>query len=776
MLDILKRGTVEVGGAAWEYHGDTVDPTVFYVTPQPVWMMSNGVPEIEIVEYQTSDAATNGSGYCTLKIQLGVPDSVMPQIVSDIVSRFGVATPKFLTLPFQTGTVVNLTYPDGQGGTTGLQAAGTDFGANAAIFQVPLDADQMKTVKAALREAGGSPFEVQYSIIAPAHMAAVTAELSFDSTTAFNYEVTAYEHTHWAESSSWTYDIQKKLAESNASSIIITKVDPSLPESVVDRVREWGQATIADMVKQQVQAALALEQGAGGTQSFSISQVASFKETYQQNEVVLWRLLPQAVLPSFGDLGLTERQIESLESVVDKRQFVATVTPQCLFKGSSKGSLQSSISPGDNPFMTNVIPLDHIDVTVTYPTLTSSESRTHTFTDNTPFTWQGDWDDAAGGVYSLSYKAVYADADNTTVTGKIDNIDATAFTLTLASIGTLNVTFDASRFFAIESKLVDELTVDFVFLIPGGAPFLVNATLSAASPQHTFSSISPVPITTGYIYTVTYIFNPTVTANPYTTDAKQQNGQWVRLAQPDLQQSFNVIVDVGDPNDPEVLSATINFYYDGTPYFPDIPASENLPAPTDSSPIQLNFPISGSQAKHQMQTVTFFANTKATPLTVNASLIDSDGNQVQLGPYDFSPQTVALLLVSASKQFAFLEAEPTIVDWTTKPLASIIVHVTGVRYNTTTTVVTQTVSTNVITPPQTIRWDSTRNQAYPVQFLVSGLPNGFSDLEFDWYAEYVYKDGILYTSGTERGATLALPASASDPKPPASGGAAPRGS
>ncbi|HEX8354982.1 MAG TPA: hypothetical protein VF611_18900 [Pyrinomonadaceae bacterium] len=769
MLDILKRGTVAVGSDTWEYHGDNVDPSTFYVTPQPVWVINNNLPEIQIVQYETSDSS-NGSGYCTLQVELGVPDAVMPSIISDIQTRFQVASPMFLMIPFQTGTLVTLTIPDGEGGTTGLQASGTDFGSNTAIFQVELTADQMKTVKTALAKVGASPLEIQYSIIVPAMMAAVTAVLSFDSTTAFNYEVTAQEHTHWAHSSSWTYDIQEQLTQSNASTITVTKTDPNLPDSVVDSIRNWGQATIASMVTQQVQEALALQSNASGTQSFSINQVASFSETYQQNDVILWRLQPQSLLPSFGDMGLTVDQINSLEPTVDKRQFVAVVTPQCAFKGNSGATLNSSIQPGNNPFLTNVKLIDHIDVTITYPTLTTSASRTHTFKDNTPFTWQGDWDDTAGGVFTLNYNAVYE--DDTAVAGEVDKVDASAYTLTLASIGTLNVTFDASRFFHTESTVVSKVTVDFIFTIPGQPPFLQSTTLDSQAPQFTFSSVSPAPITTNYVYTVTYLFHTNVKANPYTTDAKQQNGQWVRLDEPDLQQSFNVAVMIGPSTDPNIVEATINFFYDGKPYFPNIPASADLPAPTDNSPIQLNFPLGGSTATLQQQSVTFFANTKATPLTVNASLIDGQGNQVQIGPFDFSPQTVSLLLINEAKQFAFLEANPTIIDWTTKPLTGIRVHITQVRYTATgqtDSTASATTTTNVSSPPQTITFDSTLQESFPVQFFLAGLPNGYSGLEFDWYAEYIYTSGTLYANGTEQGATLSLPKSASDTAPPKSG-------
>lgn len=777
MLEILKRGTVQVGSLVWEYHGDSADNTIFYITPQPVWATTGGLPEIQLVQYETS-GTDNGCGYATIQVQLGVSDDAIQAVTADIAQRFQVQNPRFLTLQFQTGTVVSITYPDGEGGTTGLQVNGTDFGSNSAIFQLPLSADQMTNIKAALAKQGGSPFEIQYSIIVPTTMPAVTVELSFDSSIAFNYQVTSHEHTHWASKSSYTYDITQQLTQNSGSKIKVDKVDPNISQDVVQRLTEWGQAIINQQVADEVAAALALQQNAGGTQSFSVNEVASFTETYEQDETILWRLQPVTTLPSFGDLGLSPSQIESLEVTVDKRQFVAQVTPACNFKQSQK-SPNPSITPSDNPFLTNVEPLDHIDVTITYPTLTSSQSKTHTFTDNTPYTWQADWDDTAGGVYSLSYVAVYTNGQQ--VTGQVNNIDASVYTLGLDSIGTLNVTFDASRFFAQKNNVVDQVTIDFVFNIPQEPPFLQSAVLKSTdpAPQSTvFHNIFAAPITTDYLYTVTYGFAPTTKADPYTSDVKTQNGQWVRLEEPDFQQSFNINAEITDKDGTTVQQADVNIYYEGTPYFPNIPDSASLPSPSSSSPIQLNFPKSTEnglgadpQTTFQTQPVWLFANSQLSPLTINATILTSDFNQIQIGPYNFSPQTVASIAFGPSHQFAFIDVQPTIVDWTKDSLANVQVFITAVRYQTSSSGNSSTVTTHSSTAsPRPIAKDVTTGQPNNAYFVLLNLPLDFSSstTEFDWYAQYTYKSGVLYAHGTEQGVSLTLPPTGTEAAPPKS--------
>ncbi|MCC3158262.1 hypothetical protein LJ737_13520 [Hymenobacter sp. 15J16-1T3B] len=823
MLDLLKRGTVPLGSATWEYHGDTADQTIFYITPQPVWVMNGALPSIQLVEYKT-EGSLNGAGYCTLQLQLSVPDAAVQAVRQDIEGRYGVK-PRFLTLPFQPGTIVNLTYPDGQGGTTGMQAAGTDFGSNGAIFQLPLDADQMKTFKQVLGKQGGSPFEVQYAIQVPSLMPAVKVAVSFDSSIALQYQVTSHEHTHWASSSTYTYDISKQLTASNAAKIVVDKINPNVPEALMQSLRAWGQSVVEARVADAVKAALALQNSAGGTQSFSASQISSFKETYEENQTILWRLMPQTVLPSFADLGLTVAQIESLEPVVDKRKFVTQVTPKCNFVGSEQ-SLNPSIEPDkDSVYMSDKQKLKRLEVTIKYPTLNDKADRTHTFTDNTPYTWEADWDELAGGVYTLEYSAVYEDSAQPTVTGTAEDIDATNYTITLADIGILNVTFDASIFFgnSESASLVDKLIVNFVFDIPQAPPVLLPFTLDAENTSHVVSSLTAAPIETDYTYTITYIFKPEAKANPYTSDAKSQNGQWVRLAEPDLAQSVSVVVDMTG-----VYKARVNIYYTEDPYFPNIPASEKLPRPTAKSPIQLVFPapktgggaargvaddfdnllataplasatdfaagelgapqwevqtaryaapVDQPQAKTNgvaarglaveddpdpsEQDVNLFANSKLAPLQITASVLTKKMKQINIGPFNFNPQNATFFVLTATQTFVMIGADPTIVDW--NELNLINVRITAVRYTEPGTAKAGTKTTYEDSiDQQAIGLDAVQQKSYSAYFQVPNLPVGYTGLEFDWEADYVYNGGTKTAAGTVQGTQLTLPKSAAE--------------
>jgi hypothetical protein len=764
MLSIEKRGTTQIGNTTWEFHGDDKDDRIFYITPIPQFVMNGSLPAIQIVELNTS-GPDNGSGYCQFQVELNIPPEIEPEISQAIKTQFGVDNPLYQSLVVQAGTLVNLTYPDGQGGTTGTQANGTDFGSNNAIFQISLDVDQMKEIKGSMTAKGGSPFEVEYVVSVPANMPAVTAELSFDATIAYNYEVTSHAHTQWAHSTTYTYDIKQYLTQSAASTITVNKVDPKLPQSVVDEVRNWATSVVETQLAAEIQQALAIQQSGGGTQSFSISDVSSFKETYNQQETIMWHIQPQGVLPSFVDLGLTQAQIDELEPVIDERRFVAHVTPNVLFNGSTGGPVFAAHVMPNVAFKDDSASfekLERLDVTIKYPTLTSSDQKTYSFTSNKIHTWEADWDNDVQGVYSLDYVAVYENGQQ--VTGSKTDIDATNYTLGLDAIGTLAVTFNATRFFTTEKDVVESLDVDFVFEIPESTPYLQTFVLNAATPIQNVTSYFDAPITTDYLYTLTYNFKEETKADPFTSNVKQEDAQNVRVDAPDFEQSIPTVIHWGPSSDPDFIQFDVNFYYDGEPYFPNIPASAALPKPTQASPVE--FSISTSTTPNVVDHLLVFANSKVSPLTLDAQGITSDGNTVQWGPLEFDAANAPNLAFFKDKVFTFAEINPAIVDWKiandVAGLKAINVMVTAVHFTSQSKTQKMDLGNN----SQTIGWDPQVKSAPSTFVHIPNLPNDYSEISFDWEATYVYSDASKYAKGTQEGTILDLPKEATGTTPP----------
>jgi hypothetical protein len=770
MLSIERRGTTQIGNTTWEFHGDDKDKNTFYITPIPQFVMNGSLPAIQIVELKTS-GSDNGSGYCQFQVELNVPPEVKPEISQAIKTQFNVDNPLYQSLVVQAGTLVNLTYPDGNGGTTGTQANGTDFGSNNAIFQISLDIDQMKEIKGSMSAKGGSPFQVEYVVSVPSNMPAVTAELSFDATIAYNYEVTSHSHTQWAHSTTYTYDIKQLLSQSAASTITVNKVDPNLPQSVVDQVRDWATSVVQTQLAAEIKAALAIQASGSGTQSFSISDVSSFKETYNQEETIMWHIQPQGVLPSFVDLGLNTDQINDLEPTIDERRFVANVTPNVPFSnaGSNEGDVNAAYSTSDGKPKGNdsgVEKLKSLDVTIEYPTLTGSDKKTYSFTDNKVHTWEAAWDTTAQGVYTLDYVAVYENGQQ--VTGSKKNIDATTYTLGLDDIGTLVVKFNATRFFTSEKGVVDSLDVDFVFDIPESTPYLETFVLNAAKSSHQVTSLLKAPITTDYLYTLTYNFTADTHANPFTSNVKQENTQNVRVDAPDFEQSIPVVIHWGASANPDFIQFDVNFYYDGEPYFPKIPASAALPKPTQASPV--TFSISSSTTPNVVDKLLVFANSKVSPLTLDAQGIASDGTTIQWGPLEFDSANAPNLAFFKDTLFTFAEINPEIVDWKITDgvagLMSINIMITSITYTTATKAPPPLPPRKMGNNTQTIGWDPQVKSAPSTFIHLANLPADYSDISFDWVATYVYSDGSKYAKGTQAGTILNLPEKATDATQP----------
>ncbi|WP_300530435.1 hypothetical protein [Maricaulis sp.] len=784
MLSILRRGTVLIGGTSFEFHGDNDNSRIFYVTPQPQFVMNGDLPAIELVTYQTSDA-TNGSGYALLQVELGVPEAALGPIAAEINTLFGVSDPIFQTLAVQSGTIVQVTYPDGEGGTTGVQVTASDFASNRAIAQLELSAKQMTEVKKVMEGGGSSPFQIQYSVVVPSFMPAVTVELSFDSSIAFEYEVTSHAHKKWAHKTQYTYDISKQLTASNASKITINKIDPTISEDVIDHLRSWAQSVIEARVAEEVNKQIALLSTSGGLQSFSVRDLSSFSETYAENQTVMWRVRPTATLPSFGQLGLSRTEWETLEQDVDVRQFVMKLIPNVKFKSDALApslAAGGNIHPGKNPFMDLIQPLKSLDVTIDYPTLDGSEHRTVNLTSDKPHVWSAKWDDKAGGQYTLNYIATYA--DGTTIKGSLNNLTESIYTLTLADVGTLNVTFNADKFFGLAGgggggagagvsggiADVESLIISAVFEVPGEAPIPQTFTLDKQSPVHTVSSLRKAPLATSYAYTITYYFKPDTKANPYTSNVRTDNQQFVDISGPDMTKSIPILVDMGSGTaaDPKVVSLTADFYYDGTPVFPDIKASKALPKPTQSSPVQFNFSPEGKKT-FQSVNLDVFAASNLSPLTLSASGFTADGDTLTWGPVQFDPLAIPSMMFMAKKPFTIVEMDPAIVDWKTGPtgaadtLKYISVRIASASFKTSSP--ESQVTIHPSSPDQKIGFDQQQGCAPSAFVRLAQLEPGFFDLSFDWVAEYVYeKAGVVEVKGTADGTSMTLPKSAAPAK------------
>ena len=93
MLNYNRKGSVTVGTQVWIYYQDDVKTSIFYIVPQPTWVLQGGQPEFKLVTYST-DAPNSGSGYVTFNTQLAAPADVIAAVKADIPKAFpGTPTP-----------------------------------------------------------------------------------------------------------------------------------------------------------------------------------------------------------------------------------------------------------------------------------------------------------------------------------------------------------------------------------------------------------------------------------------------------------------------------------------------------------------------------------------------------------------------------------------------------------------------------------------------------------------------------------------------------------
>ena len=367
MLNISKQGTYQDNtGYEWVFYQDDVNSSDFYIVPRPQFAYDdNNNPIFQIVRYQTNDS-TNGSGYCHIGVELSVPSAIEQAITGAIAQQFGVSNPQFQALPYNPGAAAYLSFTQ-QGTTTVFTAAASAFGSNQATFLLQMTKAQLDSVVAAFTTSGGT-YVVQYNLSVPARLPAVTAVLQFNSAVAYQYQVTQPQHHMWGSDTPGS--TQAILNASQSSTVTLNWGEANPPVSLQQAVANWANTTLATLVNSQVQEQLAL-QGETSSESFSINEVSSFTETYQNNQVIDWIIQPQALLPSLTDLNLN---INSYTATVNEQQQVMTVTTNVPFAADQE------LVPV-NEFAEVLV--RSVTVTVSYPVLPQA-AATYRFTHPSP--------------------------------------------------------------------------------------------------------------------------------------------------------------------------------------------------------------------------------------------------------------------------------------------------------------------------------------------------------------------------------------------------------
>lgn len=721
MLNISQQGTYQdPSGYQWTFYQDDVTPTVFYIVPRPQFAYdSNGKPIFQIVRYSTNDT-NNGSGYCHIGVELAVPDSVQAAIVPLIAQQFGIANPMFSAMSYNPSGQSFLVFTFA-GSTTTIPASASAFGSNQATFVMQLSKAELDSVAAVFTTAGGT-YEVQYNLSVPARLPAVTAMVSFNSAIAYQYQVTQPVHHTWGKDTPG-YAVAT-LQASGASSVNLTWGIANPPASLVQSVTSWANATLADMVAAEVQEQMQI-QGMTSSESFNISTVSSFTNTYKDNQVVNWCIQPQQLLPSLTDLGLN---IADFSTTVNTQKQVMTISTNLPFQ-------QDDLN-GANQDQFKAMLVKEMTVTVNYPGLPQAQA-TYTFTKNGSQVFTAPYDTQQGPTWGLTYTVTYV-GGAAPVSGTIVDIDQGQYTLSLGAAGIFTVKFDAQQAFtgSPSTNPLTQLEIALSFLnADGSGPFINQTQVIKRTdiPQTgTITSLLGVPMTSRYNYTVTYVY-----ANDLTFTAPAQTNQtgftqYIQAAAAIHMTEVVIVLPATDQN--IILDADVNMWYPSAPNIPGVTGQ-----PTASNPTVFNLtPQQQGTMVYARDTFNGFINGNQ-PLMYSAS-INALSGQINTGPVMVA-NTTPSVMISTTQRYFTLQVVPTAIDWSTAPFQSVQV------------IATATVA-GVAQAPLAMTWNSGDNNP---QYMTVPMQVGQA-VSYSWNATYISTGKAPQTvSGTSSNPILNIP-------------------
>jgi hypothetical protein len=730
MLNFTLKGTYQdPTGYSWDYYGDDSNPSNFYIVPRPQFVFDDAFkPSFHITRYNT-DGGDSGAGVFRFDIELSVPTSVEDEIRQQIPQKFPNAKAPyfFLSLDWVRNGQAWFDFASA-GGTTAFTAPASSFGSNVASFLIPMAKEQLDTVVQNFSASGGA-FEVEYRLAVPARLPAVTAQLSFDSSLAYQFQVTQPTYNSWGDETS-PGSVQKLLKESAASKVTITWGTANPSSDLRQAVSDWANDTLADLVTAEVQKTIQL-QGLSSGQSFSINEVSSFNSTYSENTVIDWIISPRAALPSLQSLGL---DVDAFVSTVNKRQQTMAVSVFLPFQSDSKGinGVPTLTLGPDNEAQALV---KEATVTLKYPGLTQSDA-TYTFTKNESHTFSAPYDEHAGPNWSLDYTVTYENTAMHPVSGIVGAIDQGSYTLEVEEAGILTVVFDASQAFTTEGTKPVEIDIAFSYIdnTGQGSPVTQEITVKAtdALQQGKITSLQPLPINSRYNYQATYVFLGGVRYQAPLVQNQTGSQQVIPAANAIHPCNVVVFVKAESAADNPVFDATVQMWYQQSPNTP--PGVGGLP--TKESPAVFTISPDPDKAGNLFGRATFEGLLSGDQPLVYTASIDAASGQITI-PETLIENTQPSIMVSPTQRYFTLEITPAAIDWKTATFTSVEVIVAMVVSGAAPA------KPSSQPPERTFTWNKNENGS---KYMTYGIQEG--DLvTYDWKVNYITPGSVVQSKG-----------------------------
>lgn len=677
MLNFMQQLTYQApDGFTWTCFGDDQDLNIFYIVPQPQLVQTPaGQVELSIQKLATGDPKTNGMGSVTLAVELSVPQEIITAFSTLVQHRFpGATSPIYQALDTNPDVVALLT-ASLTGTTTTFSATASHYGGNVATFVLQLSAHQLASLVSALSATGSSGLSVMYNMTVPASLQSVDAVLGFNSQIAYQYQVTQPTFNSWGDETS-PGSVTELMQQSASSTTDITWGIADPPANLQQAVMDWANNTLADLVSAEVAQAIALEGESSGT-SFNISSVASFTNTYIQNQVVNWYIHPQAILPGLG------AALQSYVKVVNEQQQQMTVSVQLPFATDVE---QNAGRSGPVAYgTTNAIQVKTLVATLTYPglpetqgTLTFSASGSQTVT--TPF------DTTAGPAWKVDYTVTYADGQSFTSSF---NVTGAVQTIAMPDAGILTVTFDAQAAYNA-SPAPSNVGVNLTFGSGESAVTNLSIPKAPATGQLTVTTLQQPPLG-AYNYTPVFTFG---TAEPLAgSTVAGATGSYQALQPITGTNLLQVILYVPpDSSVNPVFNSDVKLWYMGT--LPgDVPGLPKT-TPTQQNPQTWNPTLGASGfTSPPLDFATYIVGN--VPLSYSASITTAGAGDIEIGPQLVSNEQ-ASILISPTQRYFTLQLTPAAIDWATAGYSQVQVIVTPTSV--------RGAKANGLNVPQTFTW------------------------------------------------------------------------
>ena len=739
MLNFALKGTYQdPSGYSWDYYRDdqldpNPDPNIFYIIPKPQFVMQTGTakPVFSIIKNDT-DGSDNGSGTCQFEVELSVPQPVSAAISAAILSNVtefpGVTTPDFVTLLWNQGGSVGFTL-NTDGVDTYFSAPVSGFGGSVASFLLPLSSKQLATCTSTFSSAGGtSSVTIAYNLSVPARLKGVSAVLTFDSSIAYQYQVTQPTYNSWGDETS-PRSVQSFLTESNSSKVILTWGVANPPQSLVTEVTTWANSTIADLVNTEVKKEIAL-QGLQSDDSFDISEVSNITANFDENIVINWVITPQVVLPSFPGMGLN---IADFITSVNEQQQVMMVSTNLPFAGTPAVYIPTASGGSTQPVVDKVV------VTVSYPGLPEA-SNTYTFTANSNYTFTTGYDTTNGPAWAMSYTVNFQDKTLPPLTATISGINEDNYILSMPDAGILTVNFDATNAFTIGKNIPEKIEIDLSFVNTdakssnASEPFNYTLELTPQTLSGNITSLQVLPIAANYNYQATYYYAVGVPFPAPTMQNQTGFKQTIAQAAGEHQVNAFVIWMAADASGDQLLSGTVSLWYD-TP--PNLPSWYNVDSlPTQANPTVFDVTVAQDSKSNSVGSTIFYGlTTNNEPLYYTATLTPMIANQIVIES-QLVQNTINTIKISPTQRYFTLVIDPAAVDWKADLYSQIQVQVTfTIKQGTAVAPVPASAATQVMT----VQYNSGE---VDMQYLTLAIQTG-NDVTYTCEVTYISGTSIL---------------------------------